>query len=158
MNAKKFMFGIIDWWFNHMRPRMDSLSIELPLEKKKSLVKELRLGLRDQPLDGDEFIWKLLTIDGNDKLCVQGTILDVQSKSLVSDHFARIVFLIRLYYKFLEGNVEIYKDRWNGIDFSDEKNIVLEIHKFSNEFFGAGGVLEQAKAMIENGDWINTIN
>jgi len=87
VDAETFIAGVFGWYEQLLFPRMEKVldSKSTEQEKEKAL-EEIVAGMKDYPVDGEEFIWKDYTIEGNNQLCVRGTVVDVYSPE--SDIFA----------------------------------------------------------------------
>jgi hypothetical protein len=160
MKAVEAFLKIKEFWLDTAVKYADQLkNKELPREQKIDALKKMLMASRDLPIDGVVFPCDKVIIEGNDKFCVKGTILDVSSPgSLIYPYYKIFIICARLllvYYH--SGDLPKLRYLWDRYVKKDveltEENILSELLGSVEYCFGKDGYFDKLISRAEKGEW-----
>ena len=144
------------------KPRVEALSGNLTNTEIINICQDILAITRDEEVDGRPFPVPPLTIlEGNDKECVVGTVLDTTAPSLVYLPYRQMRVCADAIISILEDNRRgDWFRRWlirYELPFEEAtvENCIAQLQVVSEQLHGVGGAFAQAKELASQGEWRN---
>lgn len=146
--------GVINFWYELIKPRMESISIDMAEEDFNTILQEMWYGAKDLPVQGTPFVWCQYTIVGNEgKPCVEGTILDVKSaNSDIFPIYKQFTSALRC----LKNNNILIPHCFNycqGCQLYNKEKCIQVIKDLIPLTFDEGGCFDTILGKLEEGNW-----
>ena len=152
-----FFEGILnDYWEKLVCPRIDKLTVD----SSEEFLKEMLDISNDKDVCETKFDFENAIIEGNDKICSNGTIVDVYRPE------GSMIYPTYKKYKCILENLkyELDKEPVNfgrvgckkyciGCENRDTKKCVAEMKKLKEEMFKVGGTRDKILKAVAEGNW-----
>jgi len=158
MDAEEVFKGILDdYWLKVAQPRVHALTVDTPIKE----LQEMKDIAKDCDMDGVDFIWKDMTIDGNKDKCVVGTILADTKGSMIYPLLKKYKFILSVLIQEKEKQPLHYsrvgcKKHCIGCLNRDVKKCVSELKSLEGQLYDKGGLRDQVLAKVAEDDWKTT--
>lgn len=160
MRAEEAFAAIQEYYASLLKPRIRRLVEEdLGQDEIRTIAKEILLIAKDRTVDGVEFPCNEIFLEGNNKKCVEGTVLDVYDENSLSyPHFKRMVVAAKCILSKLDGESGrrfehlLRKHKFTFEDATIEDSIEV-LRNVSDSIFGENGLFQKAKTKAKEGKW-----
>ena len=160
VTAEEQFSGTINFWMTLMLPILKDFLIAIKEKDSKTikiLIDKAQTGLRDEALEGVEFIWSQQRIIGMEDKCFNGTILSIRDdRSMIFEHYRFLSTIMKVSYMLL-NNIPTFglKDNWNKYCEGEMTldNCANQLEKRIKVVFDKGGIFDQVLIKVANEDY-----
>jgi len=146
------------YWEKISIPLANSLSPDLSWEEIREIARKCIMTCKDQTVDGVEFTCTNVQIEGNDQLCIKGTILDIYQDSVIRPFYKKFSTCARNLIYLSEGGpsnhyIDLCKKYCIGCGSAKKEKCIAELKKAVDDVLKKDGVFDQIIEKAKLGEW-----
>ena len=160
VTAEEQFTGTINFWQTMLKPILNEFVIAIrnnDIDLIKFLILKAEKGMREETIDGVDFIWSEQRIIGMEDKCLNGTILSIKdNRSMIYEHYRFLSTLLKTSYRLVNNKSPLifllpWKKWCTGV--MTLKNCADQLETRIKIVLGKGGVCDKILERMRNDDY-----